>query len=131
VILLKELTTAIGKKRTYFVGMAPFIPSLISLYFADDVEIPAIYFLAVCAGIGVATAFLIPWSMLPDVCDYEYLRTGERREGDLYAIFGLVQKVAVGIALSLSSYILDLVGYVNPSDEDEAPEQPRAVRRDR
>jgi GPH family glycoside/pentoside/hexuronide:cation symporter len=39
------------------------------------------YVLAVMAGFGVSTAYLIPWSMMPDVIELDELTTGQRREG--------------------------------------------------
>ena len=66
---------------------------------------------------GVATGFLIPWSMLPDVVDLEELRTGERREGDLYSLFLVVQKSGLGLAMAISSWTLGWAGYENPDEE--------------
>lgn len=65
-------------------------------------------------GPGVATGILIPWSILPDIIDLEELKTGKRREGDLYAMFSLFQKVGLGLAMSISGYVLSAVGYVAP-----------------
>lgn len=53
------------------------------------------FIMAGLAGVGVATGILIPWSMLPDTIDLDHLRTGQQREGDLYAIFGLFQKIGL------------------------------------
>jgi GPH family glycoside/pentoside/hexuronide:cation symporter len=68
--------------------------------------------------------------MLPDVVDLDEVRTGKRREGDLYSIFLLFQKVGLGTALAFSGYTLGWVGYINPTNEqDDDPnfEQPSGV----
>jgi len=38
-------------------------------------------------GPGNSVAYLIPWSMLPDVVDVDELNTGLRREGIYYGFF--------------------------------------------
>jgi GPH family glycoside/pentoside/hexuronide:cation symporter len=46
---------------------------------------------------------LLPWSMMPDAVDYDELITGQRREGELYSIFLLLQKIGLGTALGISA----------------------------
>jgi glycoside/pentoside/hexuronide:cation symporter, GPH family len=83
--------------------------------------------LAVMAGVGVSTAYLIPWSMLPDVIELDELETGQRREGIFYSFMVLLQKVCLAIAVSLVLQSLDWAGYVKPTLENPAPSQPDAV----
>jgi len=118
------------KKNTYFIGITILIIDLIFMFFIQQGQLVATYICASFAGIGVATGILIPWSMLPDVIDLDELRTGKRREGDLYSLFLLFQKVGLGTALAFSGYTLGWVGYVTPNDEqDDDPsfEQPNGV----
>ena len=44
-------------------------------------QVALAYVLAALAGSGIATAFVIPWSMVPDIIEYDQLKTGQRREG--------------------------------------------------
>jgi len=41
---------------------------------------------------GVSTAYLIPWSMMPDVIELDELTTGQRREGFLW-LHGFAAKI--------------------------------------
>jgi len=103
--------------------MSFFIVVLVTLFFMNGDQMPYIYVLAFLSGIGVATAFLVPWSMLPDVIDLDELNTGTRREGDLYSIFVLFQKVGLGIAMAISSWVLGWAGYVSPYQQEEHDQQ--------
>jgi GPH family glycoside/pentoside/hexuronide:cation symporter len=93
--------------------MSSFVAVLFALFFMREDDLKIVYVLAFLSGIGIATAFLVPWSMLPDVIDLDELRTGTRREGDMYSIFVLFQKIGLGIALSVSSWVLGWAGYVS------------------
>src|SRR3546814_432981 len=52
--------------------------------------------------------------MLADVVDVDELKTGKRREGDMYSLFVLFQKSGLGVAMSISGYVLSAVGYEAP-----------------
>jgi glycoside/pentoside/hexuronide:cation symporter, GPH family len=117
----------IGKKAVYFMGMTLWIMAQAGLFFLQPGAIFLMYLLAVMAGVGVSTAYLIPWSMLPDVIELDELETGQRREGIFYSFMVLLQKVCLAIAVSLVLQSLDWAGYVKPTLENPAPSQPDAV----
>ncbi|MEO0562344.1 MAG: MFS transporter [Chloroflexota bacterium] len=118
----------LGKRTAYFIGLALFIPLAVSIYFLpQNASNTALYITAFIAGICVSMALLMPWSMLPDVVDYDELQTGERREGVYYGLFVFIQKVGLSLALAGSSFLLDLGGYVNPEETGAFVEQPDSV----
>lgn len=41
--------------------------------------------LAALSGWGTATAYVIPWAMVPDIIECDELETGRRRDGFYYA----------------------------------------------
>jgi GPH family glycoside/pentoside/hexuronide:cation symporter len=91
-------------------------------------QVAAAYILAILSGFGVATAYVIPWSMLPDVIEYDQLRTGRRREGSYYALAAFFQKLGTGLALWLMAQILAATDYVTPAlGADVLPQQPGAA----
>jgi len=73
-----------------------------------------IIILGVLAGVGVATAYLVPWAMLPDVIELDELKTGRRREGAFYGFFVLLQKLGLALGLFLVSQGLAISGYITP-----------------
>jgi len=69
--------------------------------------------LALCAlaGIGVAAAHVLPWSILPDAIEWDEWKTGERHEGMFYSIVTLFHKVAASIAIPLVLLLLNAFDY--------------------
>lgn len=120
----KLISDRLGKKMVYFLGMIFWIIAQIGLFLLQPGQIVALYILAVTAGLGVSVAYLIPWSMLPDVIELDELRTGERREGIFYSFMVLVQKVGLAVALFLVGVGLDLAGFVERVAGGPIPVQP-------
>jgi GPH family glycoside/pentoside/hexuronide:cation symporter len=121
------LSKRVGKKAVYFMGMSLWIIAQAGLFLVQPGQIVLMYLLAVMAGFGVSTAYLIPWSMLPDVIELDELQTGQRREGIFYSFMVLLQKICLAIAVSLVLKSLDWAGYINPTLENPTPVQPDAV----
>ncbi len=69
------------------------------------------YVLAGLAGLGVAGAHVVPWSMVPDVVEHDELATGRRREGAYYGVVVFIQKTGTAVTLFLMMRILDWTGY--------------------
>jgi len=101
----------IGKQAVYFSGMTFWILVMAGLFFLQPDQINLAIGLAALAGIGIATAYLVPWSMLPDVIDYDELRTGERREGVFYGVMTFTQKTCVGLGIALTLQALQWYGF--------------------
>ena len=78
------------------------------------------------AGAGLATAYLVPWSMLPDVVDLDELQTGHRREGIFYGFVVQLKKIGAAIALFLVSTLLAWSGLVT-GGADQPVTQPESA----
>lgn len=116
----------VGKKAVYFMGMSVWIIAQAGLFFLQPGQVVLMYVLAVMASFGVSTAFLIPWSMMPDVIELDELRTGQRREGIFYGFMVLIQKFGLAIALALVLQGLNWAGYISSSG-NSAPTQPASA----
>ena len=107
-----------NKRLAYIAGIAFLIVVLLFLAsLTPSTGLAPILVLCVLAGIGVSSAHVLPWSMLPDAIEYGELQTGERHEGMFYSLITLAQKVAVSIALPLALLVLNASGYVANSAE--------------
>ena len=63
-------------------------------------------------GIGAATAYLIPWSLLPDAIDAD-----PGKPAGLYTawmVFG--QKLIIGLTMSVFGSLLSLTGYISAEE---------------
>lgn len=100
----------LGKKMTYGIGLATFIPNLIPLMFITD-RIWLMYIITFFCGFSMASHFLLPWSMLPDVIDEFMVKNGERKESIFYSFFVFFTKFASGLSVAFSSNFLEFSGY--------------------
>lgn len=112
-----------GKKAAYFLGTGIWIIAQLGLVFLPPGQVGFMYLLAVLAGFGVSTTYLVPWSMLPDVIEYDELRTGQRREGIFYSFMVLLQKIGLALGQLLLGLALNVTGY----DGSLAEQPPSAI----
>jgi GPH family glycoside/pentoside/hexuronide:cation symporter len=101
----------IGKKAVYMIGSLIWIAVQSFLFFLRPEQVGLAIGLAVIAGAGVATAYLIPWSMMPDVIELDELKTGRRREGMFYGFMVLLQKLGLALGLFLVGQALQWSGF--------------------
>lgn len=114
-----------GKKVAYFMGSGIWIIAQAGLFFLQPGQVVMLYVLATMAGAGVSTAYLIPWSMIPDVTDLDELETGQRREGIFYAFMVLLQKFGLAIGLFLLGFGLSWAKF-----KESVPCQPLPIQPD-
>jgi len=122
-----EVSQRLGKKAVYFMGMTLWIIAEIGLFLLQPGQIGLMYFLAVVAGFGVSTAYLIPWSMIPDVIELDELETGQRREGIFYGFMIVLQKVGLAIGLFLVGQSLQYSGFLEKMAGQPEPTQPASA----
>jgi glycoside/pentoside/hexuronide:cation symporter, GPH family len=118
------LSKKIGKKLVYFMGMSLWIIAAAGLYFLQPGQIGLMYLMAVMAGVGVSTAYLVPWSMIPDVIELDELQTGQRREGIFYGFMVLLQKFGLAFGLFLVGNALQAYGFKSSVAGSLLPIQP-------
>ncbi len=117
----------VGKKVVYFLGVCLWILAQGGLFLVQPGQVSLMYYLAVIAGFGVSTAYLVPWSMIPDVIDLDELNTGQRREGIFYSLMVFLQKVGLAIGLFLVGIALDIAGFIENIPGETPPTQPESA----
>lgn len=121
------VSARVGKKAVYFMGMALWIIAQAGLFFLQPDQSKLVYLLAVMAGVGVSTAYLVPWSMIPDVIELDELNTGQRREGLFYGFMVLLQKIGLAIGLFLVGQALNWAGFIESVPGQPTPTQPASA----
>lgn len=117
----------LGKKVVYYLGMSLWIVAQIGLFFLQPHQITLMYILSILAGFGVSVAYLIPWSMIPDVIELDELNTGKRREGVFYAFMVLLQKFGLALGLFLVGIGLQAAGFIETVPGHDIPIQPESA----
>jgi glycoside/pentoside/hexuronide:cation symporter, GPH family len=117
----------LGKKAVYYLGMIIWIIAQAALFLIKPGQITLLYIAAIMAGVGVSVAYLVPWSMIPDVVDSDELNTGERREGIFYSFMVLLQKFGLALALFLVGQALEFSGFAQQIPGKPIPIQPESA----
>lgn len=115
----KMVAERINKGPSYALGL--FIASLavFATFFYPHAPTPLVFITAIVAGLGFSAQWVFPWSMLPDVIEYDQAATGERREGIYYGVWAFLGKLTNALGIAVSGWALSLYGYV-PNVEQTA-----------
>uniref|UniRef100_A0A8C9TD77 MFSD2 lysolipid transporter A, lysophospholipid b n=1 Tax=Scleropages formosus TaxID=113540 RepID=A0A8C9TD77_SCLFO len=105
--------TKFGKKTAVYIGTTSVIPFMILLVCLES-NLIMTFVVTFAAGVSVAAAFLLPWSMLPDVIDdFQLKNPGSRgHEAIFYSFYVFFTKFASGVSLGISTLSLNFAGYV-------------------
>ncbi len=109
VLLAKRL----GKKLVYGSGMIIMAIVLMIVYSWGHLR-PASFSLVMMffLGIGLGFTFALPFAIIPDAIEYDYLRIGERREGAFYGVWTWAVKIGQALAIFIMGWVLGIMGYV-------------------
>jgi GPH family glycoside/pentoside/hexuronide:cation symporter len=105
-----------NKIQAYILGMSIWILVQISIFTIEPTDIRHLLLVAAFAGIGVSAAYVLPDSILPDVIEWDELRTGRRQEGIYYGIRTLIRKLTGALVIFITLQVLGWSGYQAPPD---------------
>jgi glycoside/pentoside/hexuronide:cation symporter, GPH family len=107
------LAKKIGKKGGYLIGMSMTIFTTLGIAFgADQLGVNGTLALMMLAGVGFGSHYVLPWAMAPDTIEYDYARSGRRREGIYYSVWTFMVALGGALAGFLVGQGLDIFGYV-------------------
>lgn len=116
-----------NKIQAYILGMTIWIAVQSFLFTVQPGEMNQLLLIAALAGIGVSAAYILPDSILPDVIEWDELRTGRRQEGVYYGIRTLIRKLSGALVIFLTLQILGWSGYQTPPSEAVQFTQPESA----
>ena len=105
-----------NKIEAYMLGMAFWIIVQGLIFTIQPGDTTYMLTLAALAGIGVSAAYILPDSILPDVIEWDELRTGRRQEGVYYGIRTLIRKLTGAFVIFLTLQMLGWSGYQAPPE---------------
>lgn len=100
-----------GKRTVFLLGAPLAVLGLLGMWTVQPSQVGWMYVLGVITGMGVATLYMVPFAMLPDVIDLDELNTGLRREGLYFSAIVFLQKLGLAAALFISGQLLNWTGY--------------------
>jgi len=102
----------IGKKWSYIIGMLGVAAGVLLIFFVGpSASVGTLYALVAFCGIGFSTGYALPWSIIPDAIDYDFLKSGENREGLYYGIWTFSSKLGQAISALIIGALLSLTRY--------------------
>jgi GPH family glycoside/pentoside/hexuronide:cation symporter len=119
------LARKLDKRRAFILGCLSWVAVLLAISSVNPEQIGLAYLLAALSGLGIATAYVLPWAMVPDVIEVDQEKTGERREGSYYAFASFFQKLATGVAIWALGMALAWANYITPVAGESLPNQPQ------
>lgn len=111
------LAKTFNKIKAYLIGMICWLIVQISIFTIPQDDINYLLWIAAFAGIGVSAAYILPDSILPDVIEWDELRTRRRQEGIYYGIRTLIRKLTGALVIFVTLQILGWSGYQPPPDD--------------
>jgi GPH family glycoside/pentoside/hexuronide:cation symporter len=122
-----SLSKRLGKRNVYIASIVVFAITKCSWVLATPEESDLVFLLrALFTGITAGGIMLLGTSLLPDCAEYDFRRTGMRREGLYSGFYSFVEKTAFAIGPLLSGLILTAGGFVKSSG-GVAPVQPESA----
>jgi GPH family glycoside/pentoside/hexuronide:cation symporter len=118
------MANRLGKKPTLLIGiLIVSVGQLIKWFFF----IPENPYLQIWLSLIIYPGIILTWTIVPsmiaDICDFDELQTGQRREGMYSATFAWLLKVGVTVAMALSGWLINAAGIVDSA----AAQTPEAI----
>ncbi len=121
------LSKRFNKIQAYIAGMAAWVVVQALIFTIQPGDTNYLLLIAALAGIGVSAAYILPDSILPDVIEWDELRTGRRQEGIYYGIRTLIRKLTGALIIFITLQILGWSGYMPPPENVTVFEQPESA----
>jgi GPH family glycoside/pentoside/hexuronide:cation symporter len=106
-----------NKREAYILGMIFWVIVQGLIFTIQPGDMDYLLLIGALAGVGVSAAYILPDSILPDVIEWDELRTRRRQEGVYYGIRTLIRKLTGALVIFLTLQVLGWSGYQSPTDD--------------
>lgn len=106
-----QLANHFGKHITLTGGLALMLVTLLCASIAPMGNYPIVAFITGVFGISFSCLYVLPFSILADIIDYDEVKTGEERAGIYVAAYGLISKGGLALGVGVAFGFLGLMGY--------------------
>ncbi len=127
--VISKLGVHFGKKRVFQVSLVWGVVVMSCRWFLFTPEMPYLQLVdGVMYAFLDAALFLLCQSMIADVCDYDELKFGRRREGVFAAVYGWLFKTGLALGALAAGIILAKIGFDKKVDVVPPEETLRMMR---
>ncbi len=109
--LINVLVRRWGKKRSYIIISVVWCISMPVLAVFPGGNLPWLVVFFIWLGTLYSAGITIPWTMLPDVLEYDELKTGTRSEGLFTAYLVFFRKLGSAVVTLLANFVLGRAGF--------------------
>ena len=112
IAIVTWMSTRYGKRKAFFFAMGMSIIGYALKWVCYHPDYPWLLLIpAPFMAFGLGGLFTLMGSMIADVCDYDELQSGERREGMFGSIYWWVVKLGMALALAAGGVLLEITGF--------------------
>jgi GPH family glycoside/pentoside/hexuronide:cation symporter len=114
------LSRRVGKRLAYLavIGLWALVQVAAALGVGPGDTVVFFGLLALVSG-GVVGVYMLGWSMIPDTVEVDEFHSGQRREGLLYGVASLAQKIVTALALGAVGIVLEASGYAGAGEAQD------------
>ena len=106
------LSRKLGKRNTFFITIPISIVGYALKWIGYNPDHPYLLFIAApFITFGLGSLFTLMSSMVADVCDFDELQTGTRREGMFSAVYWWMVKLGVALSSLISGVLINSTGF--------------------
>ncbi len=109
--LVNMLVRRWGKKQSYIIVSVTWCISMPVLALFPETRLPLLAVFFAWMGFLYSAGLTVPWTMLPDVLEYDELKTGTRNEGLFAAYLTFFRKLGSATVTLLVNFILGQAGF--------------------
>ena len=106
-----------NKGPAFAIGLGIAGLAMLSSFLLPHQPTPLIYVVAFVAGAGFSANWVFPWSMVPDVVEFDELECGETRSGMFYGVWGFTSKLTAALGIATAGWMLQLSGYIANAEQ--------------
>ena len=108
-----KIASRFGKKESGTVALLWSTAMYTLLFFMGTTNVWLYLAIATLGNFGMAYFNIIIWAFITDIIDYQEIRTGQREDGTIYAVYSFSRKLGQALAGGLGGFALTAIGYVS------------------
>lgn len=118
IIVWNWIGKRLSKSFSYVIGLTIVAICLFTSFWVGKGDMNMLLIIGIVLGVGMSSHWVMPFAMMPDVIEYDEIKTGERREGIFYGVFGLTDKISRTLAIIILGWVLEFTNYVPNAEQN-------------